>query len=566
MKLGQFLSRLSHYSPTDQEFIGRAFNFAQNAHDGQKRKNGEPFFQHPTQVALILSEFNLDAPTIAAALLHDVVEDTGVTENEIKKEFGEEVAFLVSGVTKLEKISYSSSERHIENLRKMILAMAKDLRVILIKLADRLHNMQTLAALPLAQQQKIARETMEIYAPLASRLGIRKIRNQLEDLSFQYLYPQEFIWTKKLAQPYITRGEAYLQKVRPLLLRELHKAGLNPESIDYRVKHYWSIYNKLLATDRDINKILDIIAIRIILPTIEECYMSMGIIHKLWHPLPGKIKDYISTPKPNGYQSLHTTVFCVDGRITEIQIRTSQMHANAEQGIAAHWFYEEAGKPDQPNLKPSRKLIWVKQLQSWQAHLAGSKEFMESLKLDFFKNRIFVFTPKGDVIDLPEGATPIDFAYEIHSDIGNHCVGAKINGKMEPLDAALKSQDVVEIITNKSKKPSPNWMSFVKTAYARNKIKNFFKKIPQSAADSRVAHDFELLATYKNRPEVAKEIISVFSQEKITAKSSVVQKNNRTVIVRYKFSALPSVVERCLKKIQQFSGVEKAIIKHTDPF
>jgi GTP pyrophosphokinase len=476
MNLEQFTEKLKEYSTQDRELISRAFLFAQEAHKEQKRQSGEPFFNHPLSVALSLVELNLDAQTISAALLHDVIEDTPITENQIKKEFGDDVAFLVSGVTKLEKIFYNPNKKYAENLRKMMLAMAKDLRVVFIKLADRLHNMQTVFALTFEQRQRMAQETMEIYAPLASRLGIRKFRNQLEDLSFQYLYPQEFEWVKKISQPFIEKGGEYLEKLRPLVLRELKEAGLEPIRIDYRVKHFWSIYNKLLHFDKDINKIFDIVAMRIILPTIGDCYMAMGIIHKLWRPVPGKIKDYISTPKPNGYKSLHTTVFCMNGKVTEFQIRTPQMQAEAEQGIAAHWFYEERGKKSKKYIKLPRKLTWVKQLQEWQSHNVNSREFLESLRLDFFQNRIFVFTPKGDVIDLPQNATPVDFAYEIHSDIGNHCVGAKINGKISPLDTPLKSQDIVEIIVNKSKKPSLSWLNFVKTADAKSKIKNFLKK------------------------------------------------------------------------------------------
>jgi len=476
MKLEQFAEKLEMYSAQDRELISRAFLFAQEAHKEQKRASGEPFFVHPLNVALSLVELNLDAQTISAALLHDVVEDTPTTENQIKKEFGDDVAFLVAGVTKLDKIFYNPSKKHAENLRKMILAMAKDLRVVFIKLADKLHNMQTVSALTPGQQQRMAQETMEIYAPLASRLGIRKFRNQLEDLSFQYLYPQEFEWVKKISQPFIEKGGEYLEKLKPLVLCELKGAGLEPIKIDYRVKHFWSIYNKLLLWERDINNIFDIVAMRIILPTIGDCYMTMGIIHKLWKPVPGKIKDYISIPKPNGYQSLHTTVFCVDGKATEFQIRTLQMQEEAEQGIAAHWFYEEREKKVKKYAKLPSRLTWVKQLQEWQSHSVNSKEFLESLRLDFFQNRIFVFTPKGDVIDLPESATPIDFAYEIHSDVGNHCIGAKINGKLSPLDTALKSQDVVEILTNRSKKPSQKWISFAKTTDAKSKIRSFLEK------------------------------------------------------------------------------------------
>ncbi|MBI2625059.1 MAG: bifunctional (p)ppGpp synthetase/guanosine-3',5'-bis(diphosphate) 3'-pyrophosphohydrolase [Candidatus Nealsonbacteria bacterium] len=471
----------------DPELIKKAFEFAKEAHKGQKRLSGEDYVWHPIRVAQILTDLNLDPNTVAAGLLHDVADDTKYTMSDIERNFGKEISFLVEGVSKLGQLRYPKSglelkpieerikepiDLRAENLRKMFFAMAEDLRVILIKLADRLDNMKTLKFLPEEKQKRIALETLEIFAPLANRLGIGEIKGQLEDLSFPYLYPKEFEWlTKNVKEKYEER-KRYLKKVRSILLKILAKENIKPIYIDFRAKHYWSLYQKILRYEMDFEKIYDLVALRFIVDDIEKCYKALGVIHKNWRPLPGRIKDYIALPKPSGYQSLHTTVFSIDGKITEIQIKTPQMHQEAEYGIVAHWAMKEG-----IDLKTQkRKFAWVAQLSDWQKNISGTKEFLEGLRLDFFKNRIFVFTPKGDVIDLPEGATPVDFAYLVHSEIGNRCTGAKVSGKITPLSQALKNGDMVEIITNKKKNPSRDWLEFVKTSVAKARIREWLKK------------------------------------------------------------------------------------------
>jgi len=477
---------------SNPELVSRAFEFAKMAHQGQKRASGEDYISHPLATAKFLSEWGLDDQTIAAGLLHDVVDDTAYTLQDIEKEFGQTIAFLVNGVSKLGRLRIPKGEirvrslqelkeepvdPEVENLRKMFFAMAEDVRVILIKLADRMHNMQTLGALPPDRRSRIAKETMEIFAPIANRLGMGEIKGQLEDLAFPYLYPKEFTWLMDNVKTRYEERKKYLASITPILRSLLEKEGVKPLDIHTRAKHYWSLYQKLLHHDMNLGLIYDLVALRIILDTTENCYKALGILHQHFKPLPGLIKDYIAFPKPNHYRSLHTTCFCVDGKITEIQIKTVQMHQEAEYGIAAHWAYKEG-----VNLRGRhrRKFAWVQQLIDWQKRTAGSREFLENLKIDFFKHRIFVFTPKGDVIDLPEGATPVDFAYAIHSDIGNHYVGAKVNGKLVALDSPLKNGEVVEILVDKKKRgPSPDWLEFVKTSTAKSRIREFLKKASQ---------------------------------------------------------------------------------------
>jgi len=469
------------------KLIKRAFEFAEAAHRGQKRESGEDFIWHPLKTAEILTKMKLDSQTIAAGLLHDVPDDTQRTLEDIEKEFGKEISFLVEGVSKLGKLRYPKEglslpsikkrieapiDLRAENLRKMFFAMAEDLRVILIKLADRLHNMQTLSALPPQAQRRIALETLEIFAPIAERLGIGEIKGKLEDLAFPHLYPKEYQWLQEKVKERYEERKKYLERVKPILIEILKKEKIKPIDIDFRAKHYWSLYQKLLRYDMDLEKIYDLLALRIITKNIETCYKVLGTIHNYWKPLPGRIKDYIALPKPNGYSALHTTVFCLDGKITEFQIKTPQMHQEAEYGICAHWARKE-----KVNLKiDTKKFGWIAQLSDWQKGIRKSKEFWEGLKIDFFKNRIFVFTPKGDVVDLPEGACSVDFAYGVHTEIGNHCAGAKINEKLSSLSQILKNGDVVEIITDPSKKPSRDWLEFIKTSLARSEIKNWLKK------------------------------------------------------------------------------------------
>ncbi|MBU2264635.1 RelA/SpoT family protein, partial [Patescibacteria group bacterium] len=438
----------------DIDLIERAYDFAKKIHAGQKRVSGQDYIFHCLGAAEIVADLKVDSKTIAATLLHDVIDDGPGDKEELakqlEKEFGKEIIRLVNGITKLGKIKFRGEERQIENLRKMFLAMAEDIRVVIIKLADRLHNMQTLSFLPPLKQQRIAAETLNIYAPLADRLGIGHLKGQLEDSSFKYLMAGEYTWLVNQVREQIDEREKYLKKVAPVLKKEIIKESIGLVKIHWRAKHYWSLYKKLQRYEMNLNRIYDLVALRVIVKDIDDCYATLGLIHKLWRPLPGRIKDYIALPKPNGYQSIHTTVFCQGGKITEIQIRTAKMDEEAERGIAAHWYYTEQ-KGFKSYLKkiftpaPEKELRWIKQLQSWQKEThATPEDFFQSLKIDFFKDRIFVFTPRGDVIDLPEGATPLDFAYQIHSDIGHHYQGAKADGRMIALTTPLHNGQVVE--------------------------------------------------------------------------------------------------------------------------
>lgn len=459
----------------DTTVLAKAYDFAAQAHAGQKRLDGSDYITHALATAHTLAQMNLDLPTIVAGLLHDVPEDTSVTVETIEKEFGPEVAKLVRGITKLGKLKYRGLERYAENLRKMFVAMAEDVRVILIKLADRLHNLETLASLPPVKQQRIARETLEIYAPIANRLGMGELKGKLEDLAFKYVYPEEYSWviknTKTRVEEQLTYANIMINKVKELLAKE----GIKVISIHGRAKHYYSLYRKLLRKDMDLNKVYDLVAVRLIVPDVADCYRTLGLIHSQWKPLPGRIKDYIAQPKPNGYRSLHTTVFGEDGHIVEFQIRDRAMHDHAEYGIAAHWHYKENAKGSALSIPPEQ-LKWITELLNWQKEITDNEQYLHALKLDVFQNRIFVFTPKGDVIDLPEQATPIDFAYHIHTDIGNRCVGARVNEKMSSLETKLVSGDLVEIIVDKNRKgPSEDWLEFVKTNVAKSHIKGFLK-------------------------------------------------------------------------------------------
>jgi len=470
----KLLQTIKAYHPkADLEMVQLAYDFATEAHKGQKRLNGEDYITHPLATAQKLAEMKLGIPIIIAGLLHDIPEETKITLKEIEKNFGKDVASMIEGITKLGKIKYRGIERYIENLRKMFLAMARDLRVIIIKFADRLHNLQTLEALPPHKRLRIAQETLEIYAPIANRLGIGELKGALEDEAFKYVYPEEYKWVKNLIKDRLEKKEEYLKKIIKIIKNELTKEGIKYLSIHGRTKHLFSFYRKLLKYDRDVNLIYDLIAVRIIVKNVSDCYATLGIIHKKWKPLKGRIKDYIAQPKPNGYRSLHTTVFCEDGEIIEIQIRTKEMHEEAEFGIASHWQYDESGKESRLITK---KLKWVEELTKWQKEIQENQKYLEELKIDVFRDRIFVFTPKGDVIDLPEDSTPIDFAYHVHTDLGNKCVGAIVNDQMASLDTKLNSGDVVKILIDKNRKgPSSDWLKFVKTSMARQKIKSQIK-------------------------------------------------------------------------------------------
>lgn len=474
------------FSDQEKDLLEKAFVFAEEAHQKQIRKTGEPFINHPLRVALILSQMKLGVGAIIAGLLHDVVEDTNYPLQTIKAEFNEEVAFLVQALTKINKIKYLQGQEkeetdvEKENFRNMILAMAKDLRVVLIKLADRLDNMKTLWALEKDKQKRKALETLEIFAPLAYRLGLTAIGAQLEDLAFPYVYPEEYKLTRRIVGKKREELEIYLKNLVPLIKKKLQENKIAPLDIKYRVKHLYSIWRKLQKEEMDIKRIYDLVAMRIIVAQTEDCYATLGVIHQMWKPVPGRFKDYIALPKPNGYQSLHTTVFAEKGRIVEIQIRTKEMDEEAEWGIAAHWIYdtqkETKGYKKKKTFIPPKNFYWIKQLQDWQKTFYNSQQFLESLKVDFFKDRIFVLTPKGDIIDLPDGATPIDFAYSVHTEIGNQASGAKVNDKLVPLSYQLKSGEVVEIIIQKGKLPSASWLEFVKMSETRKKIEEILKR------------------------------------------------------------------------------------------
>jgi guanosine-3',5'-bis(diphosphate) 3'-pyrophosphohydrolase len=458
------------------ERIRRAWARASEAHRGQSRLSGDPYILHPVEVAKILADLHMDADTIVAALLHDVVEDTSVSLEDIEREFGPSVAALVDGVTKLSRLEVrSQEEEQVENLRKMFLAMARDIRVILIKLADRLHNMRTLKHLPPTRVRRIALETREIYAPLANRLGIFRIKWELEDLAFQFLEPEAFQEVReRVAKRRREREQAVEDAIRVLESR-LRELNIEAE-VSGRAKHLYSIYQKMVTQGKDFSQIYDLMAMRVLVETVPQCYAVLGLVHEIWKPVPGRFKDYIAMPKSNLYQSLHTTVIGPGGEPLEVQIRTFEMHHVAEYGIAAHWRYKE-GREGKQDREFEQKLAWLRQLMEWQRDMRDASEFLETLKVDLFSDEVFVFTPKGDVIELPAGATPVDFAYRIHTDVGHHCVGARVNGRMVPLDTALANGDIVEVLVNRSSPgPSADWLGFVKTSQARARIRQWLRR------------------------------------------------------------------------------------------
>jgi len=476
-------------SKEDIGLVERAYKRAEEAHAGQKRLSGEPYFEHVFETAKELARLQMGARTISTGLLHDTLEEGLISEDELLSEFGQEILFLIKGVTKLGKLRYHGVERHIESLRKLFIATAQDIRVLIIRLADRLHNVKTLSGHTSAEKRKrIAIETIEVFAPLANRLGIGKLKGELEDYSFPYAYSEEYEKVRELLKQKKQIKEKYLEKVRRTLQKELAKQGIKEFRTDYRVKHLYSLYKKLLRNDMNMEKIHDMIALRVIVPSVEECYRALGIIHSLWRPLPDRIKDYIATPKPNGYQSLHTTIFTGDGGVVEIQIRTEEMHDEAEHGIASHLAYKEdvdskKGK-SKKNGKYGEDLPWMKQLLEWQKNVSVSDQFLQSLKHDLFEYRVFVFTPDGDVIDLPIDSSPIDFAYSIHTDIGNHISGAKVNGKLSSLTTKLKSGDIVEIITKKDSHPNHKWLENAKTTLAQRQINTALAEERESKSKS----------------------------------------------------------------------------------
>lgn len=461
-------------SKKDHELITKAYDFAKRAHEGQKRLNRDPYFVHVFETAKILAGLGMDIQTIVTGLLHDVLEDTKIKEEELEKEFGKGIVFLVKGVTKLGTLKYRGHERHVESLRKFFVAMANDLRVVIIKFADRLHNLRTLQFVREDKRKRIALESIEVYAPLANRLGMGKLKGEIEDAAFPYVYPKESAQMEEIIKERKGLYQKNLSEVRKELERELAKNKIKVVEINSRLKHKYSLWRKLTKREMDIEKIYDVVALRVVVENIEDCYRVLGLIHSIWKPLPGRIKDYIAVPKPNGYRSIHTTIFTGSNGIVEIQIRTKKMHAEAAYGVAAHFSYKENINKKAKNDK--LKFKWIEELKELNYNPDKPQNFFENLKTDYFSDRIFILTPKGDVVDLPEDSSPIDFAYSIHSDIGNHISGAKINSKMSQIFSKLKNGDIVEIIKKKDSHPSSKWLEYVKTTIAKKHIRAYLEK------------------------------------------------------------------------------------------
>ena len=515
------IARIRKYHPsTDVTMIKKAYELAQEAHGDQCRKSGEPYIVHPLWVAIILADLEMDKETIAAGILHDVVEDTQISEDEIRKDFGDDVALLVDGVTKLGRLSYSSDKLDVqaENLRKMFLAMAKDIRVIIIKLADRLHNLRTLQFMKPAKQKEKARETMDIYAPIAQRLGISKIKTELDDLALKYSQPEVFfdlvdqINTRKMER------EEFVQQIVEEVSSHMGNVNIKAQ-VSGRVKHFFSIYKKMVNQDKTVDQIYDLFAVRIIVESVRDCYAALGVIHELYTPIPGRFKDYIAMPKPNMYQSLHTTLMSSVGQPFEIQIRTEEMHKTAEYGIAAHWKYKESGDGKKSvKAQEEEKLSWLRQILEWQRDMSDNREFMSLIKgdLDLFAEDVYCFTPQGDVKNLPNGSTPIDFAYIIHSAVGNKMVGARVNGKLVNIDYKIQNGDRIEILTSQnSKGPSRDWLGIVKSTQAKNKINQWFKR---EFKEENIVKGKELIASYCRTKSIVQSSIMAARYQEIVQK------------------------------------------------
>lgn len=603
MRLKEILEKVSYLSEDKIEIIKKAYVFSAKVHKDQVRLSGEPYLNHPIATALVLADLKMDEETIAAGLLHDVLEDTLTTYEELEGIFGKEIAQLVDGVTKIGKIQFSGYlERKAENYRKMLLAMSKDIRVIIIKLADRLHNMQTLEFQPPEKRESIARETLEIYTPIANRLGMSKLKSELEDLAFKYVKPEIYESLKKEVDKIVKEREAYVEKVRQIISDLLAEHGISAV-VKGRPKHLYSIYQKMERQKVGLDQIYDLIAFRIIVKEVKDCYMVLGIIHSKWKPIPGRFKDYIAVPKPNMYQSLHTTVIGPDGERIEIQIRTEAMHRIAEYGIAAHWKYKE-GKVKA--LKDEEKFAWLRQIIELQQETKDAKDFIETVKNDLFTEEVYVFTPKGEVKALPRGSTPIDFAYAIHTDVGNHCIGAKVNGRIVPLKYELATGDIVEIITSPQQRPSPDWLKYVKTSKAKSKIKQVlkqqlyersvtlgrellekvFKKYDMSFAKIPKQNFANVLKTFKFkdedelfsaigygklsptqilhelRPDLKKESkVHEFEQKQVSTKEGIIIKELDGVLIRFAKCCNPIPGDNIVGFISRGRGI---IIHHSD--
>src|SRR5580658_1087730 len=474
-KFAELLATIGKNRPSDDiGIIRRAWEFCVQHHSGQLRASGEPYVLHPLEVAQVLAEMKLDSTAIAAGLLHDAVEDTPVTTEDISEQFGEQVAHIVEGVTKIDKIQFANREdRQAENVRKMLLAMVSDVRVVLIKMADRLHNMRTLQHLSPERQESIARETLDIYAPLAHRLGMGKVRGELEDLAFRYVDPFQYEQVHEAVEARRTEGEQFLSGLEALLIERLRENNIKAR-VEWRIKRLYSINQKLLKSQVSVDQVYDLLALRVITGSVQDCYAVFGLIHSIWRPVPGRIKDFIAMPRPNLYQSLHTTVMGEAGHQFEVQIRTEEMHRIAEEGIAAHWKYKASGSPI--SARDEQRLAWVRQLVEWQREMTDPNEFLSTLKIDLYPEEVYTFTPKGKVVVLPNDASPLDFAYAIHTEVGHTCVGAKVNGRIVPLRSKLRNGDIVEVVTQNGHTPSRDWLSFVKSSRARNKIKHWLNE------------------------------------------------------------------------------------------